>query len=166
MATVRPCGSNAFPSCSHSVHTSEKPKPLCASVPAAMKKPAATLGKPAASGTMATATATLAQPEEARSDHCCCGTSWSSARTQRSHVAVGCSCARWPTEPLASCAIFHGGIPKWVGPSSMSWLELQLQKATAATKSKPAAMKGKGPTTKGHGKSTMAMSKPKAKTKK
>ena len=29
------------------------------------------------------------------------------------------------------------------------WLELQLQKATAATKSKPAAMKGKGPTTKG-----------------
>ena len=48
----------------------------------------------------------------------------------------------------------------------MSWLELQLQKATAATKSKPAAMKGKGPTTKGHGKSTMAMSKPKAKTKK
>ena len=43
------------------------------------------------------------------------------------------------------------------------WLELQLQKARAATKSKPAA---KGPTTKGHGKSTMAMSKPKAKTKK
>ena len=46
------------------------------------------------------------------------------------------------------------------------WLELQLQEATAATKSKPAAMKGKGPTKKDHGKTKVPMSKPKAKTKK
>ena len=46
------------------------------------------------------------------------------------------------------------------------WLELQLQKATAATKSKPAAMKGKGPTKKDHGKTKVPMSKPTAKTKK
>ena len=46
------------------------------------------------------------------------------------------------------------------------WLELQLQKATAATTSKPAAMKGKGPTKKDHGKTKVPMSKPNAKTKK
>ena len=90
-------------------HQREAQAPVCASVPAAMKKPAATLKKPA-----------VTQADEDQVHHCCCGTSWSSARIHRSHVEAGSLCARWPTDPLASCAISHGGNhSKWVEPSSM-----------------------------------------------
>ena len=133
-----------------------------------MKKPAATLGKPAASGTMATATATLAQPEEdqvrplllwdimvqCQNPKKPCG-SWVFMRKVANRATCQLCNFPWRNSLQMGGTILHE-----------DWLELQLQKATAATKSKPAAMKGKGPTKKDHGKTKVPMSKPKAKTKK
>ena len=136
-------------------HQREAQAPVCASVPAAMKKPAATLKKPAV---------TQADEDQVRPLLL-----WD--------IMVQCQnpqkpCGSWVMHKVANRPTCQLCNFPWRKSLQMGgtilhedWLELQLQEATAATK-KPAAMKGKGPTKKDHGKTKVPMSKPTAKTKK